>query len=112
MKTPRFFCDNCGAEVDRDTKTCPKCGRFFASIRCPKCGFTGTEGAFTFGCPICGYSAGEAPTGLSPEKSPGKGAFPIKKNQTEPEGALPVWVYIITTLAAIGVFGILVRFLK
>ncbi|MDR0998592.1 MAG: zinc ribbon domain-containing protein, partial [Treponema sp.] len=57
MKAPRFFCDNCGAEVDRDTKKCPQCGRFFASVRCPRCGYTGPEGNFAIGCPACGYSS-------------------------------------------------------
>ena len=38
---PRFFCENCNAEVKRDAKFCSKCGHFFASVRCPVCGKTG-----------------------------------------------------------------------
>jgi len=55
-KKPRFFCDNCGREVDNGAKTCPGCGRFFSSIRCPSCGFTGEDKLFRNGCPSCGYS--------------------------------------------------------
>jgi predicted RNA-binding Zn-ribbon protein involved in translation (DUF1610 family) len=54
---PKFFCDNCGWEVASDEKTCPHCGRYFSSIRCPSCGFVGDEELFNNGCPKCGYSA-------------------------------------------------------
>ncbi|MDR2029525.1 MAG: zinc-ribbon domain-containing protein, partial [Treponema sp.] len=27
MSGPRFFCENCGAEVPRSAKSCPQCGR-------------------------------------------------------------------------------------
>ena len=57
MKTqPKFFCENCNAEVRRDAMICPQCGRFFASVRCPECGFTGTHKEFKKGCPSCGYA--------------------------------------------------------
>ncbi|GHV01661.1 hypothetical protein FACS189485_00440 [Spirochaetia bacterium] len=108
MKKPHFFCDNCGAEVDRDTKLCPKCGRFFAAIRCPRCGFTGTEELFVSGCPKCGYSV----RGIPPEAPAGKRSLPVKKEPREPAGTLPLWVYILTALALVFVFGILFMFLK
>ncbi|MDR0540395.1 MAG: zinc-ribbon domain-containing protein [Spirochaetaceae bacterium] len=61
-KQPRFFCDNCGAEVPKTANSCPRCGRFFASIRCPKCGFSGgNDTAFSNGCPRCGYSSFKKP---------------------------------------------------
>ena len=34
----KFFCESCGAEVPRNARFCKKCGRFFASVRCPNCG--------------------------------------------------------------------------
>jgi ssDNA-binding Zn-finger/Zn-ribbon topoisomerase 1 len=102
MKTPRFFCDNCGAEVDRDTKKCPRCGRFFASVRCPRCGFTGGENEFAVGCPACGYSS---------ISDAGYGAAE-KPQKTERAGALPVWVYILTAALAAFVFGLLFSFLR
>ena len=55
-KQPKFFCENCNAEVRRDAVICPNCGRFFASVRCPSCGFTGTHKEFKDGCPSCGYA--------------------------------------------------------
>ncbi|MDR1949408.1 MAG: hypothetical protein LBQ38_08450, partial [Spirochaetaceae bacterium] len=76
-----------------DAKRCPGCGRFFESVRCPACGFTGEEALFSAGCPICGYSAASA----------GKPA-PKKR---EAVGALPPWVYVLTVLALLGVFGLL-----
>ena len=50
-KQPKFFCENCNAEVRRDAVICPHCGRFFSSVRCPSCGFTGTHKEFKDGCP-------------------------------------------------------------
>ena len=57
-KQPKFFCEHCNAEVRRDAMICPHCGRFFASVRCPSCGFTGTHKEFKNGCPSCGYAFG------------------------------------------------------
>ena len=55
-KQPKFFCENCNSEVRRDAMICPHCGRFFASVRCPACEFTGTHKEFKDGCPSCGYA--------------------------------------------------------
>jgi hypothetical protein len=92
---PRFFCENCGAEVPKTAKHCPQCGRYFASVRCPACGFVGDEGLFTGGCPACGYSA---PAGTAPKPGSGK---------REAAGALPWWVYLVTLLALLAVCGAL-----
>jgi predicted RNA-binding Zn-ribbon protein involved in translation (DUF1610 family) len=100
MKKPRFFCDNCGAEVGRHEKSCPKCGRFFASVRCPACGFSGEEALFTGGCPACGYSA----PGPAKKRGWSRGD---QNNGRIAAGALPVWVYLFSILALICVFGIL-----
>jgi predicted RNA-binding Zn-ribbon protein involved in translation (DUF1610 family) len=98
---PRFFCENCGAEVPRNAKNCPKCGRFFASVRCPSCGFTGEEALFKGGCPVCGYSA-----------PPGTGKIlPWPGKKKIPAGTLPVWVYVTAVLALIVVLGTLVYYL-
>jgi len=59
-KKPRFFCDNCGYEVGSDIKSCPYCGRFFASVRCPACGYSGPDKMFKSGCPMCGYCTSPA----------------------------------------------------
>jgi predicted RNA-binding Zn-ribbon protein involved in translation (DUF1610 family) len=95
MKRARFFCENCGAEVGRNAKQCPKCGKLFSSILCPSCGFSGEEFLFDKGCPLCGYSA---PGSTSPEK-------PKKAGSGEAAGALPWWVYALTLLALAGVLA-------
>ena len=89
-KDPRFFCENCGIQVPKDAKCCPKCGRYFESVRCPACGFIGEEALFKDGCPVCGYSSKEAPGSL-----PNSNSREVKK----PAGALSVWVYILTAAA-------------
>lgn len=53
----KFFCDNCGTKVKKDALRCPKCGRYFRSVKCPECGFSGSPGLFNDGCPSCGYAA-------------------------------------------------------
>jgi predicted RNA-binding Zn-ribbon protein involved in translation (DUF1610 family) len=88
-RKPKFFCDNCGAQVDMAAKSCPRCGRFFASVRCPKCGYTGGDQDFARGCPKCGYSAAV----------PGGNAAPPRRRAGEPAGPVPVWLYFFAALA-------------
>jgi uncharacterized membrane protein YvbJ len=99
----RFFCENCGAEVRRDSKTCPRCGRSFASVLCPACGFKGEERLFAAGCPVCGYTAAAPKPNVTRRQSePGKGRPPQVA-----AGALPVWAYVLAVLAFAGVLGLL-----
>ncbi|MDR0448191.1 MAG: hypothetical protein LBH07_05940 [Treponema sp.] len=90
-----FFCDNCGEEVKRNSNRCPQCGRFFAFVRCPQCGYTGEEGRFLKGCPVCGYCDSgqkkEVPNDFS-------GRLPLAS-----AGKLPLWVYFVTILGLITV---------
>ena len=60
-KRPRYFCENCGAEVAKDAKVCPHCGRFFSSVKCPRCSYVGKADDFTFGCPLCGSTEAANP---------------------------------------------------
>jgi predicted RNA-binding Zn-ribbon protein involved in translation (DUF1610 family) len=114
----RFFCENCGAEVNRDTGRCPSCGRIFASVRCPSCGFTAAESLFKEGCPVCGYCAPAKDTGDAPawplpssgkktsnKGTSGRGASP-RRNPEERKtsgwllvSSLPLWVYVLAVLA-------------
>ena len=105
MKTPRgaaprFFCENCGAEVPRGAPRCPDCGRYFASVRCPSCSFIGEEALFSEGCPVCGYSAphegghGRWEREFDRETTPRRAA-----------GRLPAWVYAATLVALAVVFA-------
>jgi uncharacterized membrane protein YvbJ len=92
---PLFYCDNCGSEVLQDEPFCPKCGRKFASVRCPACGFSGEEKLFDNGCPQCGYQVlpgkGGHKNWLSGRHGRKKAAY-----TSTTEGALPVWVYFLT----------------
>jgi len=89
----RFFCDNCGEEVERNAVRCSRCGRYFASIRCPECGFTGDEKRFAKGCPVCGY--------CDDKREPAR--FPQAQTElsvTKPE-KLPRWVYVVSAIGLI-----------
>ena len=52
----KYFCENCGSEVLANARFCPKCGKFFSSVRCPACGHMGTVKDFKNGCPSCHYA--------------------------------------------------------
>ena len=117
-KEAKFFCESCGSEVPRNSKTCPTCGKFFASVRCPQCGRIGTNDDFKNGCPTCGYA-------VNPDDENGRGNYGIglfgNKNGVSAKGygtrgllglgrkrasagsgyvesSLPVWVYIVSLL--------------
>jgi hypothetical protein len=68
----RFFCDQCGTEVPRNTERCPSCGRYFTAVQCPRCGFQGRDSDFLGGCPTCGYMRKPR----EPEPSGGAGKRP------------------------------------
>lgn len=103
----KFFCESCGSEVPSKAKVCPVCGKFFASVRCPKCGRTGVSEDFLKGCPDCGYAM--KPEDLYGEdydpadyETKGKGKnkrkkslFSSGKKQSGSDSALPFWIYII-----------------
>ena len=97
----RFFCENCGAEVKRDAKTCPQCGMSFANVLCQNCGFAGAPRLFAAGCPVCGHTAA-GPAGIASKPKHG-GAVPRRFAA----GAPPVWAYVLAILAFAGVFALL-----
>jgi predicted RNA-binding Zn-ribbon protein involved in translation (DUF1610 family) len=116
-KKPRFFCDNCGAEVNMEAKSCPACGRFFASVRCPQCGFTGKDEDFSRGCPVCGYSnppgAGPAVNGKLEANSKRKLSWTRgRTGPREPVFTLPFWLYLVAALALICVLALLYHSLR
>jgi len=98
---PLFFCDNCGQEVNDSAKTCPYCGRFFASVRCPACGFSGEDKLFVNGCPSCGYSASPITAKAA------KAKHPRVKKKPPPADPLPIPVYIFSVIAFLAVLAIL-----
>ena len=103
-KNPRFFCDNCGTEVGSEIKACPYCGRVFASVRCPSCGFSGPDNIFENGCPNCGYSSSKTKT---PKIIKAK---PQVKEPPKPE-PLPFWTYIAAFLTFFGIIALLSYFI-
>ena len=101
----KFFCESCGSEVPSKAKVCPVCGKFFASVRCPKCGRTGASEEFIKGCPTCGYAM--RPEDLygedyDPDKYGGSSGTKSgnkiakgKKSTSGSDSALPFWIYVI-----------------
>ena len=102
MKKPRYYCENCGEEVGRNSKICPHCARFFTSVKCPKCGYGGEVAEFDSGCPVCGYAERitSAPSAQSEPK-----VYP----QPSP---LPIWVYVAVLLVLALVAGLLLNALR
>ncbi len=92
----KFYCESCGAEVPQNARVCTNCGKFFSSVRCPKCGKTGKTEEFIHGCPKCGYAVSNYHhnnLGLN------NGSYitggKLFKRKRFVESGLPVWVYII-----------------
>ena len=118
-KEAKFFCESCGSEVPRSSKTCPVCGKFFASVRCPQCGRIGSNDDFKNGCPTCGYAV-NPDTGMGYGSSGVSGSFGnSKKGRKNRYGArgllglsrrssvrktgyvesgLPIWVYLVSLM--------------
>ena len=108
----KFFCENCGSEVPRKSRFCPVCGKFFASVRCPKCGHTGASEDFKKGCPECGYAV-NSNVSLAQNKdsddlfenyNESKNKIILNKSKTNKsgqDGSLPVWIYITSILVLI-----------
>jgi uncharacterized membrane protein YvbJ len=94
MRTPKYFCENCGAEVKRDAKICPECGRFFASVKCPQCGHIGQPEEFGEGCPVCGYSD---PSKAQSVKIVQKQEVTVAEKGAESQ-SLPFWTYLLAFL--------------
>ena len=99
-KKPKFFCDFCGNEVSQKDIFCKNCGKFFAAVRCPECGTTGTSEKFANGCPKCGYAFNNNQKGTSGQVS-NSVVFPKRERNTTGGDSLPLWVYILTVSALI-----------
>jgi predicted RNA-binding Zn-ribbon protein involved in translation (DUF1610 family) len=97
-KAPKFFCESCGSEVRQNAKFCLHCGKFFASVKCPSCGFIGDSRLFRDGCPACGYAV-YAKDSPSTRKTGAK-----KKEEADP---LPWWIYLLAVLL-LGVVTLLI----
>jgi uncharacterized membrane protein YvbJ len=89
VKRPKFFCESCGEEVRQNDRVCPHCGRFFSSVKCPSCGFSGDAKRFREGCPKCGYAI------YGKGFTPATREVPKKKETADP---LPWWMYAASAL--------------
>ena len=98
-RKPRFFCDHCSAEVGRNAGACPRCGRFFSSVRCPSCGLVGGDDTFAGGCPSCGYSA-----------PPPAGAARPPAGREKPR-PIPFWAFFLSVGVAVLAFAALLLLL-
>lgn len=96
---PKFFCEFCGTEVKQNDRVCTHCGKFFASVRCPSCGFTGVSKLFRDGCPACGYA-------VFTDRRSRSGGYTeeIKKAKRGDTDPLPWWIYLVSVLFVLGVF--------
>ena len=118
-KEAKFFCESCGSEVPRNSKTCPTCGKFFASVRCPQCGRIGTNEDFKNGCPTCGYAVNPDTegghgnygiAGMNGRNNKGKNRYGTRgllglsgsragtSSGGYVESSLPWWVYLVSLL--------------
>jgi rubrerythrin len=95
-KKPSFFCERCGTKVAQNEKACPHCGRYFASVKCPSCNFTGESKDFTQGCPRCGYALPKET--YSKQNTKGKNTI---------HDSLPFWVYLVALLLLVLVLYLL-----
>lgn len=93
-KKAKFFCESCGAEVPHNSKVCVNCGKFFASVRCPNCGKTGSSSTFINGCPDCGYAVGDSKNNYNFQNKK-KGSS--HQNYQNNNDGLPFWIYLIVT---------------
>ncbi len=110
---PKYFCENCGSEVAANARVCPKCGKFFASVRCPRCGHLGTVQDFKKGCPSCHYAMTKEDIfgkeeSLEEKTKPKKKKKSAKKNQKSKasilnlaDEAAPTWMYVASVILLI-----------
>jgi hypothetical protein len=110
--TPKFLCENCKTEVSARDRVCPKCGRFFSDVRCPRCNFTGAAEVFYAGCPQCGY--------LDPAFQAGGAAVEIldpaifetdPSPETPREKQPPPWFFLALTIGLGIILAVLVYLL-
>lgn len=104
-KNAKFFCENCSTEVKQHAKFCPKCGRFFASVKCPNCGKIGASSEFSKGCPRCGYALPPKNVADSLDKNP------LLLHKKKAEDALPPWIYVVSIILLGSILAVLVNML-
>lgn len=114
----RFFCGNCGEEVDQRDELCPHCGAVFSAIKCPQCGYRGKLHEFHRGCPSCGFlgehrvrDTGGAPPPRTSADSPAgllQKLLALASGRTgSVANGAPAWLFWLILAAMVASFGAL-----
>lgn len=109
----RFFCENCGNEVDEADDICRYCGAFFVAIKCPQCGFRGKQHHFRRGCPVCGFLGEEGPVRFTETHEGTSSLFPepeITRKESRFARArrpVPEWVFWLALAGMVIAFAVL-----
>ncbi|MBP5696189.1 MAG: zinc ribbon domain-containing protein [Treponema sp.] len=117
----KYFCENCGSEVAANARCCPRCGKFFSSVRCPACGHMGTVHDFKYGCPVCHYAMTEEDingTSVGAEKSDRDVRSKKKKSKAKKTAGhefssgkilgddVPAWLFVVSVIVLIGILAL------
>jgi uncharacterized membrane protein YvbJ len=102
----RFYCENCGREVDERDELCAGCGAIFVAIKCPRCGYRGKQHQFSNGCPQCGYLSEQplTPSDLIIVDDPRGRNSAVRKKRP-----MPAWLFWFVLVLLVGSFAILAR---
>ncbi len=121
---PKYFCENCGEEVAANARFCPHCGKFFAAVRCPSCGYMGGVTDFKNGCPRCHYAMsqediygpGQVPSFMQDKAKKGSKAKKARKARSSPRkqasvvgGDVPTWLMVASLIVLAGLIAALVN---
>ncbi len=108
-KKAKYFCENCGSEVAANARFCPKCGKFFSSVRCPSCGHMGTVHDFKNGCPKCHYAMSEEEINGEEPAATENAGHKRKKKGKKPNASVssdtPEWLFICSIVVLIGIIA-------
>ncbi|MBP5437353.1 MAG: hypothetical protein J6Y30_05155 [Treponema sp.] len=119
----KYFCENCGSEVAANARCCPRCGKFFSSVRCPSCGHMGTVHDFKYGCPVCHYamteddingtSGGDEKSSRDSRNKKSKSKVRNKSSRSFTPGKIlgddvPAWLFIVSVIVLIGILALVI----
>ena len=112
----RFFCENCGKEVEESDELCRHCGALFVAIKCPQCGFRGKQHLFHRGCPVCGFLGEENPVrhtvslkGTAPEYNVPEEKEEKRRGFARARKPVPDWVFWIALAGMVIAFIVLAQ---
>lgn len=110
----RYYCENCGNEVQEPDELCRHCGAIFVAIKCPQCGYRGKEHHFRKGCPVCGFLGDESPVtytvstaGTAPSGTSRQGLRSRTKRYAREKKPWPDWLFWVALAVLILSFVIL-----